>query len=66
LGVRIGHQAQSLITQGELGVTEEGLVGCRYQAPCHFQDGRVGSGLDPRRQFLRLGFQVGAQRFRHT
>jgi hypothetical protein len=63
--VGIGNDALSLLAECELGVAEEGLVGGRDEPACHLQDGVGGPGLDPGGQFLGLGFQFGAQRFRH-
>jgi len=65
LGVGIGHDALCLITQSELGVAEEGVVGGGDEPTCHLQDGVGGSGLDPRGQFLSLGFPFGVKRFGH-
>jgi hypothetical protein len=63
--VGIGDDAQRLVAECELGVTEERLVGGGDEASCHFQDGAGGSGLDAGREFLGLGFQFGAEGFRH-
>lgn len=63
LRVGLGDDALSLVTQCELGVTEEGLVGGGDELACHGEDGVGGPGLDPCGEFLGLGFQFGAQRF---
>ncbi len=55
-GVGIGDDALCLITQGELGVAEERVVGGGNEPPCHLEDRVGGSGLDARRQFLGLRF----------
>jgi hypothetical protein len=63
--VGIVADAPGLVAQGELGVTEEGLVGGGDQASGHLQDGVGGPGRDPGREFLGPGFQFGAERFGH-
>jgi hypothetical protein len=65
LRVGISDDALGLVAQGELGVAEEGLVGGGDEATGHLQDGVRGSGLDPGREFLGLGFEFGTEWFRH-
>lgn len=64
-GVRIGDDAEGVVAEGELGVAEQGVVGGGDQPAGHLQDGISGSGLDPCREFLGLGFEFGAEWFRH-
>ena len=56
-GVRIGHDAQGLIAERELGVPEQGVVGGGDEPTGHLQDRVGGSGLDAGRQVLGLLFQ---------
>jgi hypothetical protein len=64
-GVGISDDALCLIAQGELGVSEEGVVGSRDEPTSHLQN-RVGtSSLDSRGQLLRSGFEFGIERFGH-
>jgi hypothetical protein len=64
-GVGIGHDALCLVTQCELGVAKEGIVGGGNESTRHFQDGVRGSGRDACGQCLRLGFPFGVKRFGH-
>jgi hypothetical protein len=63
--VGIGDDALCLITQCELGVSEESLIGGSNEPACHLQDGVGGSGLDACGEFLGLRFQFGGQWLRH-
>jgi hypothetical protein len=65
LGVGIGDDAQGLVTEFELRVAEEGVVGGGDEPPGHLQDGVGGTRLDAGRQLLGLGFEFGAERFGH-
>ena len=64
-GVRIGNDALCLVTQRELGVTEESVVGGGDEPTRHLQNGVRGAGLDASGQFLGLGFEFGVKRFGH-
>jgi hypothetical protein len=63
--VGIGDDAQGLVSERELGVAEEGLVGGRDEPSGHLQDGIGASSLDARGQFLGPGFEFGRQRLGH-
>lgn len=64
-GVGVGDDALGLVTQCELGVAEESLVGGGDEPTCHLQNGLGGSSRDTGGEFLGLGFQFGAERFGH-
>jgi hypothetical protein len=64
-GVSIGDDALCLVSQCELGVAEECVVGGGNQPTRHLQDRVGGSGLDAGGQFLGLRFQFGGQWLRH-
>jgi hypothetical protein len=64
-GVSIGNDALCLVTQRELGVTEEGVVGGGNEPTCHLKDSIGGSGLDAGGQFLGQGFLFGGQWLGH-
>jgi hypothetical protein len=61
----MGDDALCPVAEGELGVTEEGLVGGGDQPAGHLQDGVGGSGRDPGGEFLGLGFQFRAEWLGH-
>jgi hypothetical protein len=64
-GVSIGDDALCLVTQCELGVSEEGVVGGSDEPTCHLQDGVSGSGRDACGRCLGFGFAFGVERFGH-
>jgi hypothetical protein len=63
--VSIGDDALCLVAECELGVAEERVVGGGDEPTCHLQNGIGGAGLDPCGEFLGLGFEFGAEWFRH-
>ena len=65
-GISIGDDAVCLVTQSELGVSKEGVVGRGDEPTCHLQDSIGGSGLDACGQGLRLGLQFRIKRFGHN
>jgi hypothetical protein len=58
-GIGIGDDALCVVSQCELGVSEERAVGGGDEPTCHLQDGVRRSGLDARGQFLGLRFLFG-------
>lgn len=63
--VSIGDDALGVVTQRELGVSKEGVVGGCDEPTSHLQDGLSRSSLDACRQLLSLGFEFGIERFGH-
>ena len=64
-GVGVGHQAQRLIPEGELGVAEQGVVGGGDEPPSHVEDGVGRAGPDAGGEFLGLLLEFGAEGLRH-
>jgi hypothetical protein len=61
----IGDDALGLVTECELGVTEEGVVGGSNEFAGHLQNGVSASGGDACGEFLGFGFEFGRQRLGH-
>jgi hypothetical protein len=64
-GVGVGHDAEGVVAEGELGVAEEGVVGGGDEPTGHLQDGVGGSDPDAGGQILGLRFHFGGQRLGH-
>jgi hypothetical protein len=64
-GISISDDALCLVTQCELGVSKERVVGGRDEPTCHLKDRISGSGRDACGQFLGLGFSFGVKWFGH-
>jgi hypothetical protein len=65
LGVRIGHEAQRVRAQCELGVAEQGALGGDDEATGHLEDRVGGAGADARGQFEGARFEFGREWFGH-
>ena len=63
--VGIGDDASCLVSQRELSVTKEVVVGGSNEPTCHLQDGVGGPSLDACGQFLGFGFERRFKRFGH-
>jgi hypothetical protein len=61
LGVGLGHQTQSLIAQGQLGVAEEVAVGRSDQSSGHLENDFAGSVLNAVGEFAGLLFLLRGQ-----
>jgi hypothetical protein len=55
-GIGVSDDALRVITQCELGVSEERVIGGSDEPTSHLQDGVRRSGLDSRGQLLSPGF----------